>query len=158
MIYLKWLQCKFLISIFLLTLVNVADANWQIDSAGFSGRCSLVSPVLEIDDGQGKTKIQLNLNREQLLVTTDSNIDNAMKDIGLQVDDKVFIYITEVIGTTDVVFGRDRIDEIINQFLPGRRVLIHLRFWPTWPATGIKTAEFSLIGFTKTLKSLPQCE
>ncbi len=155
--YLKWLRWNIVYAVFLLAMANLAHASWKIDSTGLSGQCALVSPVLEINDGQGETKIQLKLNREQLLVTTDSNIDNTMKDIGLKVDDKVFIYITEVINTTHVVFGEDRIDEIISQFVPGRRVLIHLRFWPTWPATGVKTAEFSLIGFTKTLKSLSQC-
>ena len=154
---LKWLRWNIVYAILLLALANVAHANWKIDSTGLSGQCALVSPVLKINDGQGETKIQLKLNKEQLLVTTDSNIDNTMKDIGLKVDDKVFIYITEVIDTTHVVFGKDRIDEIISQFVPGRRVLIHLRFWPTWPATGVKTAEFSLIGFTKTLKALSQC-
>jgi hypothetical protein len=155
--YLKWLRWNIVYAVFLLALANVAHASWKIDSTGLSGQCALVSPVLKINDGQGETKIQLKLNKEQLLVTTDSNIDNTMKDIGLKVDDKAFIYITEVINTTHVVFGKDRIDEIISQFVPGRRVLIHLRFWPTWPATGVKTAEFSLIGFTKTLKSLSQC-
>ena len=155
--YLKWLRWNIVYAVFLLALANVAHASWKIDSTGLSGQCALVSPVLKINDGQGETKIQLILNKEQLLVTTDSNIDNTMKDIGLKVDDKAFIYITEVINTTHVVFGKDRIDEIISQFVPGRRVLIHLRFWPTWPATGVKTAEFSLIGFTKTLKSLSQC-
>jgi len=154
---LKWLRWNIVYAIFLLALANIAYANWKIDSTGLSGQCALVSPVLKINDGQGETKIQLKLNKEQLLVITDSNIDNTMKDIGLKVDDKVFIYITEVIDTTHVVFGKDRIDEIISQFVPGRRVLIHLRFWPTWPATGVKTAEFSLIGFTKTLKALSQC-
>lgn len=154
---LKWLRWNIVYAILLLALANVAHANWKIDSTGLSGQCALVSPVLKINDGQGETKIQLKLNKEQLLVTTDSNIDNTMKDIGLKVDDKVFIYITEVIDTTHVVFGKDRINEIISQFVPGRRVLIHLRFWPTWPATGVKTAEFSLIGFTKTLKALSQC-
>ncbi len=154
---LKWLRWNIVYAILLLALANVAHANWKIDSTGLSGQCALVSPVLKINDGQGETKIQLKLNKEQLLVITDSNIDNTMKDIGLKVDDKVFIYITEVIDTTHVVFGKDRIDEIISQFVPGRRVLIHLRFWPTWPATGVKTAEFSLIGFTKTLKALSQC-
>jgi hypothetical protein len=155
--YLKWLRWNIVYAVFLLALANVAHASWKIDSTGLSGQCALVSPVLKINDGQGETKIQLILNKEQLLVTTDSNIDNTMKDIGLKVDDKAFIYITEVINTTHVVFGKDRIDEIISQFVPGRRVLIHLRFWPTWPATGVKTAEFSLIGFTKTLTSLSQC-
>ena len=151
--YLKRLRCYFLFAMLLLAQANVAQANWKIDSTGLSGQCALVSPVLTIDDGNGETKVQLKLNKKQLLVTTDSNIDNTMKDIGLQVDNKVFMYITDVIDTTHVTFGEDRIDAIIGQFIPGRRVLIHLRFWPTWPTTGIKTAEFSLKGFTKALKS-----
>ena len=156
--YLMRLRCKFLFAILLLTWTNLGYANWQLDTTGLSGSCALVSPVVTIDDGQGNANIQLKLNRKQLLVTTDSNIDNTMKDLGLQVDDKSFMYITEVVGTTHVSFGQDRIDAIIGQFVPGRQVTIHLRFWPTWPTTGIKTAEFSLIGFTKALKLLSQCE
>jgi len=157
--YLKRLRGNFLCVLCLLVLSNVGHANWELDSTALSGSCALVSPVVSIDDGQGSdTNIQLKLNKNQLLVTTDSNIDNTLNDLGLKVDNNSFIYITEVVDTTHVSFKQDRIDEILKQFVPGRKVLLHLRFWPTWPTTGIKTAEFSLIGFTKALKSLPQCE
>lgn len=138
-------------------VVGSAQANWEIDAAGLAGACAMVTPVIVINDGHGETKVQLKLNREQLVVFTDSNIDNSKQDLGLQVDDKPFIGITGLSGEMHVVFGKERIDTIIDQFVPGRRVVIYLRFWPTWPETGIKEAEFSLIGFTKTLQSLSEC-
>jgi len=151
------LGSDFLWVVILLAMTGNAQANWTLDSAGLSGECALVSPVVTIDDGHGDTKIQLKLNNNRMLVTTDSNIDNSMNDLGLRVDDKAFLSISEVVNTTNVSFEQDRIDDIIKQFVPGRGVFVHLRFWPTWPSTGIKIVEFSLIGFTRALKALPQC-
>jgi len=150
-------RSDFLWVLILLATTGNAYASWTLDSTGMSGECALVSPVVTIDDGHGDTRIQLKLNSNQLLVTTDSNIDNTMNDLGLRVDDKTFISISEVLNTTHVNFEQNRVDEIIKQFIPGRRVFLHLRFWPTWPSTGIKTVEFSLIGFTRAFKALPQC-
>ena len=134
-----------------------AQANWEIDAAGMNGACAMETPVIVVNDGHGETKVQLKLNREQLLVITDSNIDNSKHDLGLQVDNKPLIGITGLSGKMNVVFGKERIDTIIDEFVAGRRVVLFLRFWPTWPETGIKEAEFSLIGFTKTLHSLSEC-
>ena len=141
----------------LLPFVVSAQENWEIDAAGLAGACAMVTPVIVINDGHGETEVQLKLNREQMVVITDSNIDNSKQDLGLRVDNNPFIGITGLSGEMNVVFGKDQIDTIIDQFVPGRRVIIYLRFWPTWPETGIKEAEFSLIGFTKTLQSLSQC-
>ena len=151
------LRSDFLWVVFLLAMTSNAQANWTLDSTGMSGECALVSPIVTIDDGHGDTQIQLKLNNNRLLVTTDSNIDNTMNDLGLRVDKEAFLSISEVVKTTHVSFEQDRIDKIIKQFIPGRRVFVHLRFWPTWPSTGIKTVEISLIGFTKAFKALPQC-
>ena len=158
MIYLKWLRIFFIFPLLLVSMAGTAQANWEIDSVGLSGKCALVSPELKVDDGQGETRMRLKLNRDQLLVTTKSNIDSTMNDIGLKVDDKDFIFVSQVSETTHVVFSNDRIETIIKQFIAGRQVTIHLRFWPTWPTTGVKKAEFSLIGFTKALKAFAQCE
>ncbi len=151
------LRSDFLWVAILLAITPNAYANWSLDSAGLSGECALVSPIVTIDDGHGNTQVQLKLNNNRMLIITDSNIDNSMNDLGLRVDDKAFLGISEVVNTTHVSFEQDRIDEIIKQFVPGRRVFVHLRFWPTWPSTGIKTVEFSLIGFTRAFKALPQC-
>jgi hypothetical protein len=137
--------------------VATAQANWEIDAAGLDGACAMVTPVIVVNDGHGETRVQLKLNREQLVVVTDSNIDNSKQDLGLQVDNKPFIGISGLSGKMYVVFGKEKIDTIIDQFVPGRRVIFYLRFWPTWPETGIKEAEFSLIGFTRTLQSLSEC-
>jgi hypothetical protein len=139
-------------------VVGSAQENWEIDVAGLTGTCAMVTPVIVIHDGHGETEVQLKLNREQLVVFTDSNIDNSKQDLGLRVDDKPIIGITGLSGEMNVVFGKENIDTIIDQFLPGGRVVIYLRFWPTWPETGIKEAEFSLIGFTKTLRALSECK
>jgi hypothetical protein len=134
-----------------------AQSNWEIDAAGLAGSCAMVTPVIVINDGFGETKVQVKLNRERLEVFTDSNIDNSRQDLGLRVDDEPFIGISGLAGNMHVVFGKENIGTIIDQFLPGKRVVFYLRFWPTWPETGIKEAEFSLIGFTRTLQSLSEC-
>lgn len=115
--------------------------------------CKLVSTKVTIDDGQGETSVRLQLDAESLLVLTDSNIDDTLNDLTVVVDEFEPIPIDEVIAAKHLRL-RDRTEEIIQQFRAGTDVRINLRFWPSWPSTGIKTASFSLIGFTKAYNSL----
>lgn len=110
--------------------------------------CALATPKISLDDGQGQTTIWLELNPETLTIKTKSAIDTEFKDIGLKVDDKAFRAWDELSGHNDVVFKKD-VDGIVKEFIHGQKVQLSLRFWPTWPTTGVKTAEFSLLGFTK---------
>lgn len=134
-------------------------ANWSVQSTSNKTgeqRCYLVTPVKTIDDGYGETKVSLELRDRELLVVTDSSIDGEFGDLGLQVDDREIIMADGIRADTRVFF-HSRINEITDQFLKGLKVRVQLRFWPTWPTTGLRSAEFSLIGFTKAYNNRSVC-
>jgi hypothetical protein len=141
-------------------VAQAVEPNWTVrevfDDQGVRGRCVLESAPQSIDDGHGETRIFLQLDEQWLRVITDSNIDVSFDDIALRVDDKEPIPMDGVQADTQVLF-EESIATIIEQFIPGLKVDIHLRFWPTWPTTGVKKATFSLIGFTAAYEQLPAC-
>lgn len=127
-----------------------AEENWAAVSV--EDACQMVTPKLTINDGQGDTTVWLEMTKTALVVKTGSNIDTAFKDVGLQVDQEAFIPFDEIRNETDAVFSK-AIARITQEFIDGQAVQVSLRFWPTWPTTGVKTATFSLIGFTKTYQA-----
>jgi hypothetical protein len=137
-----------------------AAENWSgLDpekSADPLAACTLVTPHQSMDDSQGQTEVWLEINPKALTVKTKSDIDTAFNDIALKVDDKQPIAFDEVDNKTNVVFSK-AIDAITGQFITGLNVRVQLRFWPTWPSTGLKTVDFSLIGFTKAHEGLAGC-
>jgi len=140
--------------------LHAQQENWSYETvAGSDGKpaCVLVTPEEIIDDGQGDTRVKLFLDQQHLLVRTASNIDKEFGDIGLQVDDHGFIPADRIEHETNVVFD-SQIEQITAQFIAGRTVRVQMRFWPTWPTTGVKTAEFSLIGFTRAHRGLAECQ
>lgn len=137
--------------------VLAQQENWSMGAdIGYTPACVLVSPEVTIDDGQGDTPIRLEIDQQRLLARTGSNIDVEFGDLGVIVDDGEFIPPDRVVGDTDLEF-RERAGEIVKSFIAGRRARLQFRFWPTWPTTGVKTAEFSLIGFTRAYRRLAEC-
>jgi hypothetical protein len=134
--------------------------NWRLpnleegDDASQS-KCFLLSPKVTIDDGQGKTRIWLEMTDKSLILKTKSDIDTGFNDIGIKIDDKEFIPLDKVDNAVDVVFEKN-ITTITQQFITGQNVKLQLRFWPTWPSKGVQEAKFSLLGFTKAYKALPE--
>jgi hypothetical protein len=51
-----------------------------------------------------------------------------------------------------------RYGTLVDQFKRGLRARVQLRFWPTWPTTGVHSATFSLIGFTRAYAGLDECK
>jgi hypothetical protein len=119
-------------------------------------RCRVQSVVERISDGYGQTPVQLVLDRHRLRVVTESNLDTGMEPLGLAVDDRAFVPADRVEHDKILVFDT-AIDRIIAQFKAGNRVRLRLRFWPTWPDTGEKTPEFSLLGFSHAFDALAPC-
>lgn len=138
-------------------VAHFADAeeqNWRISE---SSPCFLFTPVKSIDDGQGETPVALRLDAKSLHVTTNSNIDAEFGDLGISVDGKDLVSADSVVRETNVVF-ESGLKTLVEQFTAGRTATLQLRFWPTWPTTGPKTVEFSLIGFTKAYKDMANCQ
>ncbi len=139
---------------------HVASANWtakvDYDPVKDESHCVVESPVQTIDDGYQDTEVFLRLDSTTLMVMTRSNVDADNPDAGVRVDKHELIKPDSVYLEQNVVFEKD-ISNIIEQFKEGRRATFTLKFWPTYPDTGAKTATFSLIGFTKAYAKLPDC-
>lgn len=141
----------FVLMAFIITKVTIAEENnWQLDE---QANCTLVTPKKIMNDGQGETEVWLELNKSSLLIKTKSDIDAEYKDIGIQVDDKAVIPFDSVENTTNALFTQS-LNKVIEQFIAGKTTNVQLRFWPTWPTTGIKSQQFSLIGFTRAYENL----
>jgi hypothetical protein len=134
--------------------VSGAEENWRVSE---SSPCFLFTPVKSIDDGQGETPVALRLDAKRLYVTTNSNIDAEFGDLGISVDGKDMILVDSVVRDTNVVFETGALT-LVEQFIAGSNATLQLRFWPTWPSTGPKTVEFSLIGFTKAHNQMKECQ
>jgi hypothetical protein len=67
------------------------------------------------------------------------------------------ILVDSVVRDTNVVFETGALT-LVEQFIAGSNATLQLRFWPTWPSTGPKTVEFSLIGFTKAHNQMKECQ
>ncbi len=139
---------------------QVASADWTAkvayDPVQDESHCVVESPTQTIDDGYQDTGVFLRLDSTTLIVMTRSNVDTDDADIGVRVDKHELIKPDSVYLEQNVVFKKD-ISKIIEQFKEGRRATFTLKFWPTYPDTGAKTATFSLIGFTKAYANLPDC-
>lgn len=118
--------------------------------------CTLHSPTQPVSDGYDGTQARLMIQPDAVLIVTQAPLDPSFTDIGLQVDERPFVHIDEVVerktGRFASPYGR-----LIEQFKAGRRVRVQLRFWPTWPVTGTHSVRFSLIGFTKAYADMQAC-
>jgi hypothetical protein len=139
---------------------QVASADWTAkvayDPFKDESHCVVESPARAIDDGYQDTDVFLRLDSTNLMVMTRSNVDVAGSDVGVRVDKYELIQPDSIYMEQNVVFKKD-ISKIIEQFKEGRRATFTLKFWPTYPDTGVKMATFSLIGFTKAYDNLPDC-
>jgi hypothetical protein len=119
-------------------------------------RCVAESSRQVIHDGHQDTTIYLRVDGSSLLVLTESNLDLKHADVGLRVDDGALIKPDKAYLDQNALFESSA-PQIIPRFRAGQKADVHLRFWPTWPSKGLKTASFSLIGFTRAFARLPGC-
>ena len=138
----------------MITSGAAAQENWRVSD---TSPCFLFTPVNSIDDGQGETPVAMRLDSKSLHVTTSSNIDAEFGDLGISVDGKAMVSADSVVRETNVIF-ESGVQTLVEQFIAGRNATLQLRFWPTWPTTGPKTVDFSLIGFTKAYKQMAECQ
>ncbi|UCH53562.1 MAG: hypothetical protein JSW09_01800 [Pseudomonadota bacterium] len=119
-------------------------------------RCVAESRHQVIDDGRQETTIYLRLDERGLMVLTESNVDLNHPDVGVRVDDGALIKPDKAYLDQNAVFESSAAS-IISQFKAGLKADVGLRYWPTWPSKGLRTATFSLIGFTRAFARLPGC-
>ncbi len=119
-------------------------------------RCVAESVHQRMPDGYQETAIYLQIDAKGLTVVTESNIDPESPHNGIRVDDNEFMKPDKFRHEQRAIFERDA-EHIVEQFRRGLKVVVTLKFWPTWPDKGAKQTEFSLIGFTKAFSQLPNC-
>lgn len=136
-------------------LAGSAPATWDVVEAA-EGGCALESARVALNDGYLDIEVQLRFHAGQVRALTPSNLDLDAGDLGLTVDDKQRFAVAELDGPTDLLLAAGA-DEVGAQFVRGREAVLRLRFWPTWPVTGTKSAAFSLIGFTKAWTQYQEC-
>ncbi len=119
-------------------------------------RCVVETPRQTINDGHQDTTIYLRVDGRSLLVLTESSLDLNHPDVGIRVDDGALIRPDKTYLDQNALF-ESTAATIIAQFKAGLKVDVALRYWPTWPSRGVRTATFSLIGFTAAFGRLPGC-
>jgi hypothetical protein len=129
-----------------------AESVWERVSPGgekdLDARCAIRSASATVSDGYQDIAVHLAVTPSAILVRTESPLDASFSDIGLEVDENEFVAMDGVFRRQSAQFSK-AYQELVQQFKKGRSVRAQLRFWPTWPVTGIHSVSFSLIGFTK---------
>jgi hypothetical protein len=137
-----------------------AGENWTavriFDPFRNESRCVAESSRQVIHDGHQDTTIHLRVDQTSLLVLTESNLDLNHADVGLRVDDGALIKPDKTYLDQNALFESNAA-LIVRQFKSGLTAKLSLHFWPTWPSKGVRTASFSLIGFSRAFAKLPGC-
>ena len=135
-------------------------ADWSVKtvpSTDASGtRCVLESASQSLSDGYQTTTARITVDKASVRVTSASNLDESFRDIALVVDQREFVP-TDGLGGEKTARFDSKYSHVVQQFKEGVRVRVQLRFWPTWPATGLHSVTFSLIGFTRAYGELSAC-
>ena len=146
-------------AIFLALSFVIADASWNVKrSAGgkSANECHLESDPVTMSDGYQDIEGFIRLDHDEIRLVTGSPLDASFTDIGIAVDDNAFVKVEAVRDRKEALF-KTAYEQLLQQFIAGSRVVASLRFWPTWPATGIQTASFSLVGFSKAHAEMTAC-
>ena len=138
----------------------VAADEWSVKTVprpdGPGARCVLESTRQSLSDGYQDTTAYVTVDGGSVAVTSGSNLDASLSDIGLAVDQEPLVLMDRLVGTKTALFAA-QYGRLVERFKAGNRLRVQLRFWPEWPTTGTHSATFSLIGFTKTYGELAGC-
>jgi hypothetical protein len=134
---------------------HAADApNWEV--AHDSG-CALRSAPQTVNDGYQTVQARIVVDAAKVVVESPSDLDDSFSDIGLALPEHDFIRADRVEGKKRAVF-ESRYADLVKAFKAGREVEARLRFWPEFPVTGVHSARFSLMGFTKAYDEAKGCK
>lgn len=137
-------------------LARAADPNWRA-VRGEAGECRLEAAEAVVSDGYDQTPVRLTLRDGAFFVATESNLDLGDQGLGLHVDRHPPVPIAEPVGLTGARLAAD-LGKLVPLMIRGRKAELRLKFWPTWPATGVKKVPYSLIGFTKAYRQFEACK
>ncbi|MCB1876415.1 MAG: hypothetical protein KDH88_10605 [Chromatiales bacterium] len=134
--------------------VLAADEPWNAGPP--EQGCPLESQVLVVFDGYTDAKVQLRLDGAVLHVLADSEIDTSLGGDGISVDGGELVPFSRTDGLMGMLIDRN-LEQLLESFRRGSRAEVRLNFWPGWPVTGVKTATFSLKGFTRASVQQTAC-
>lgn len=134
--------------------LNIAD-EWTLSASG--DVCTLSTPPVRFDDGQGMSRLQLVFTSQSWLVKTRSDIDMSYSDTGLTVDEGRHFPLDQLVRDTDLMFTKDYA-AMTEAFMAARRLDIALGFWPSWPVTETKTITLSLQHFARAHRAWKSCQ
>jgi hypothetical protein len=145
-----------IIASILLTVGPVAaTAEWTVKPEPGKG-CILESSPASLPDGCQTTTARIRVDGKAVSVSSPSAFDGGFNDIGIAVDQDPMIAMDKLADPRTAVF-ESRYAALVDQFKRGLTARVQLRFWPTWPATGIHSANVSLLGFTRAHARLEEC-
>jgi hypothetical protein len=131
----------------------LAEAAWNAlirpDPDTRQSRCLLVSDPVITEDGYDVTPVYLALDGAALRVVTESELDASFADLRLEVDAEPPITSNQIIHKKMILVFDQDLPQLIERFRAGKQATVHLRFWPTWPATQSFPVRFSLVGFSR---------
>jgi invasion protein IalB len=140
-----------------LTTSQAVHADWNVKKrSDANSQCYLESDSVEMQDGYRAISVRAELDGNNLVIVTPSNVDNSYSDIRVQVDYKAPIKAASLIGKNSVRFS-DLSDDMIVDMKKGLKLKAYIRFWPTWPVTKAQPVTFSLVGFTAAYNGLKSC-
>lgn len=145
-----------IVSILLVTQPARVAAEWVATRGNDSG-CVLESSPESLSDGYQTTTARIRVDDTKVSISSPSVFDAGFNDIRIVVDEQVIVPMDRLADPRTAVF-ESRYGTLVEQFKRGLRARVQLRFWPTWPATGIHSATFSLIGFTRAHAQLAECK
>jgi hypothetical protein len=137
-----------------------AAEEWTVKTVprtdGSGTRCVVESTRQSLSDGYQTTTAVVTVDGRSVSVTSASNLDPGLGDIGLVVDQEPLVPMDRLAGPKTALFESTHA-RLVELLKAGLRLRAQLRFWPEWPATGPHAVTFSLIGFTKAYGELAGC-
>ena len=144
-------------TVVMLLVAGPAAAEWAMKPAASGSGCAVESTPESISDGYQTTRVRIRVDGKAVTVSSPSVFDGTFQDIGLAVDQHEFLSMDRLGDPRSVVF-ESRYADVVEQFKLGARVRLQLRFWPTWPTTGVHSVTVSLIGFTRAHTEFAVCK
>ncbi len=127
---------------------------WVVDSN--ESHCILKSIPVQMDDGQGGTRVTFWLTPGLLQFKTNSDIDLSYRGIGIQVDGGRSFVLESVEHRTNPQIMKQR-QALLDSMQNGQSLRLTLGFWPTWPATHTYEVTIPLTSFGTAFKTWETC-
>ena len=131
--------------------------HWVLNRGNESNKqCSLSYRKIPMADGQGGTLVYLNITKDKITFTTESNIDNTYEKTGLKIDQNPQIPIESLLNELSIVY-QQQYKGLIKDMSSAKKMTLALGFWPTWPVTQTYSVNFELDNFPSAQQALISC-